>query len=328
MPNQGVLVVAEVIDGKITTATREVQAAAMQLAAKAGGLPTAILLGKGAAALARDLFHSGARTVYAVDSPALEIYNPDAYAQALTHAIQKLNPQIVLFPQSDIGRDLAPRIAYKLKASLTMDAVEVGFEGAKFHATKPVYGGNAHATYESGAPLHLATIRVKVFEPLPRNETAGTVEVLDIPVDAAAVKLKVLEIKKQTSSGLRLEDAPVVIAGGRGLGGPEPFKQLEELAKLLGGAVGASRAVCDVGWVPVEKQIGLTGKTVTPDLYIAIAISGASQHMAGCSGAKTIVSINKDKDASIFRESRYGLVGEWEQVLPPFIEACRELRGA
>lgn len=320
---------AEVKDGKITAVTREVQAAAMQLAAKAGGEPSAVVLGRGSAELGKDLLASGAHKVYAVDDAALDSYNPDAFARALEQVIAKTGPKIVLFGQTDIGRDLAPRLAFKLNASLTMDAVEVSFEGNRFLATKPVYGGNANATYEAATELHLATIRVKVYEALPRNDSAiGSVENIAITIDPASVKVKVLEVTKQESSGMRLEDAPVVVAGGRGLGGPEPFKLLEELAKILGGAMGASRAVCDVGWVPVDKQIGLTGKTVTPDLYIAVAISGASQHMAGCSGAKTIVAINKDKDAPIFRESRYGVAGEWEQVLPAFIEMCKELRGA
>jgi electron transfer flavoprotein alpha subunit len=135
----------------------------------------------------------------------------------------------------------------------------------------------------------------------------------------------VVDVVKEEAAGIKLEDARIVVSGGRGLGGPEPFQNLEKLAKLLGAAVGASRAAVDSGWVPANYQVGLTGKTITPDLYITIAISGASQHMAGCSGAKVIVAINKDAEANIFKEARYGVVGDWQKILPAFTEAVREL---
>ena len=239
-----------------------------------------------------------------------------------------MTPKVVITGQTDTGKDLAPKLAFRLQASLTMDIVAASANGGKLSVTKPVYGGNAQANYETEADLHVITVRPKAFDALePDSSRSGSIDPLDVSIDEAELKVRVLDIKKEASAGIRLEDAPVVVSGGRGLGGPEPFEQLQELADLLGGAVGASRAVCDAGWMPHAMQVGLTGKTVTPDLYITIAISGASQHMAGCSGSKNIVSINKDKDCNIFKESRYGVVGSWEEVMPAFIETVRELRG-
>ena len=167
-------------------------------------------------------------------------------------------------------------------------------------------------------------VRGKAYEPLAADSSRSG-EVKSVDVDPPAARVRHLETVTSAAPGVRLEDASVVIAGGRGLGGPEPFEQLEELAGLLGGAVGASRAVCDAGWLEHNYQIGLTGKTITPDLYITVGISGASQHMAGCSGAKHLVAINRDADSNIFKAASYGAVGDWKEVLPSFIETVREL---
>jgi electron transfer flavoprotein alpha subunit len=190
-----------------------------------------------------------------------------------------------------------------------------------------VYGGNALATVTfSSADPQVVVLRGKTYEPLAPDATRkGDVVRVDISLEPSVVRVRHVETVRQEAADQRLEDARVVIAGGRGLGGPEPFEKLEELARLLGGAVGASRAVCDAGWLDHSYQVGLTGKTVTPDLYITVGVSGASQHMAGCSGAKNIVAINRDADANIFKEASYGVVGDWSKVLPAFIEAVGEL---
>ena len=329
MANQGVLVIAEIAGGNVSAVTHEALALGHKLQGTLGGDVAALAIGAVSDAVVKSLVSHGAQKVYAVNNPDLAAYSSDAYVQVLEQVIAKASPRLVILGQTDIGRDLAPKTAFRIKATLTMDCVDLSVEGTAIRATKPVYGGNAQAIYESAAPLHMVAIRGKAFEVTPANDAAqGEVEQVSVTIDQSKVKIKSLEIKKEQAQGMRLEDAPVVISGGRGLGGPEPFATLEELAKLLGGAVGASRAVCDAGWQPVAKQVGLTGKTVTPELYVAIAISGASQHMAGCSGAKNIVAINKDKDSSIFKESRFGVVGAWEEVLPAFTEMCRELRGA
>ena len=327
--NRGVLVFGEVKDGALTGLAREGVALGLQLAGEAGGQVTAIVIGPDAEAQAKELIASGAQKVYTFESADLADYQPDAYLQVLLKAVATANPKVIIFGQTDTGKDLAPKLAFRLKSSLSMDCVDVTLEGGKLVATKPVYGGNAQGIYESDADLHAVTLRAKAVEALePDGSRKGEIVALDASIDESAVKVRVVEVKRQEAEGIRLEDASVVVSGGRGFGGPEPFEQLEELAKVLGGAVGASRAVCDAGWLDHSYQVGLTGKTVTPDLYIAVAISGASQHMAGCSGSKNIVSINKDKDSNIFKESRFGVVGSWEEVLPAFIEMVKELRGS
>jgi electron transfer flavoprotein alpha subunit len=190
--------------------------------------------------------------------------------------------------------------------------------------TRPVFGGNAHAAYTSKTTPAVATVRAKSQEPLEADASrSGEVKALSVEVSSRA---KVVGRQEVKSEGIRLEDAKVVVSGGRGLGGPEGFEPLNDLAKILGGAVGASRAVVDLGWVPVSIQVGLTGKVVTPDLYIAVGISGASQHLAGITGVKNIVGINKDKDADIFKVSRYGAVADWKPFLIAFVEECRRLK--
>ena len=323
--NQGILVFAEVSDGKLLGVGKEGVAVARSLAA--GGDVSAIIIGS-TGDLGAELIAAGADKVLTFENADLASYQPDAYAQVMLQAVEAVSPKVVIIGQTDVGRDLAPKIAFKLGASLTMDSVNVTMDGGTLKATKPVYGGNAQATYASDAALHVVTVRVKAFEPLPADSgRSGSVEALDVTVDESAVQVRITEVKKQKSEGVRLEDADVVVSGGRGFGGPDPFEQLQELADALGGAMGASRAVCDAGWLPHSYQVGLTGKTVTPDLYIAFAISGASQHMAGCSGSKNIVAINKDADANIFQEARYGVVGEWEEILPAFTDMVRELKG-
>ena len=325
---QGVLVIADVNDGKLMAISREGVALGLELASEVGGEVTALVMGANTGAHAQELTASGAQKVLTVDNASLDGYQPDAYLQVAQKAVEAVDPKVVITGQTDTGKDLAPKLAFRLQASLTMDIVAASANGGKLSVTKPVYGGNAQANYETEADLHVITVRPKAFDALePDSSRSGSIDPLDVSIDEAELKVRVLDIKKEASAGIRLEDAPVVVSGGRGLGGPEPFEQLQELADLLGGAVGASRAVCDAGWMPHAMQVGLTGKTVTPDLYITIAISGASQHMAGCSGSKNIVSINKDKDCNIFKESRYGVVGSWEEVMPAFIETVRELRG-
>jgi electron transfer flavoprotein alpha subunit len=193
--------------------------------------------------------------------------------------------------------------------------------------TKPVYGGNARAIYTMETLPQMATVRAKAMTSLaPDSSRKGEVVTIAAGLDPAAIKTNVLQKVVQEVEGIKLEDAAVIIAGGRGIGGPEGFKQLEELAKLLKGAVGASRPPCDNGWVPETIQIGLTGKIVSPDVYLAVALSGSSQHIAGCSGSKNIVAINRDAEANIFKEARFGVVGDWKKIIPAFQTKVKELQ--
>jgi electron transfer flavoprotein alpha subunit len=172
----------------------------------------------------------------------------------------------------------------------------------------------------------IVTVRPKVFDAAPKDQTTRSEIVpLSVEIPISILRIRVVERLAEETAGVKMEEARVVIAGGRGLGGPQPFAELEKLAKLLGGAVGASRPACDAGWVDPRFQIGLTGKTITPELYVAVAISGACQHMAGCSGAKVIVAVNNNPEAEIFKEARYGVVGDWKKIVPAFTEAIREL---
>jgi electron transfer flavoprotein alpha subunit len=228
-----------------------------------------------------------------------------------------------------MGRDLAPRLAFRLDASLTTDCLDLGIdpETKLLVQTRPVYGGNAQATFTSDVTPQMATIRTKAMSPLERDDSRkGDVIATKIDIDTSKVRTKILETVKEEAVGIKLEDAPVIISGGRGIGGADPFQTtLKELADLLHGAVGASRPPADNGWVPEALHIGLTGKIVAPDIYVAIAISGASQHTAGCTGSKHIIAINKDPEANIFREAELGVVGKYEEVVPALTNKLKEL---
>jgi len=242
--------------------------------------------------------------------------------------VRQAMPRILLLGQTSIGRDLAPRLAFRLETTATMDCIELEIDAGskRLRRTKPVYGGNARAVFTSELDPQIATVRTKAMTPLaPDTSRKGEVVNVAAGLDSSKVRTRVLEKVKQEVEGISLEAANVVISGGRGMGGAEGFKQLEELAKMLKGAMGASRPPCDNGWVPDVLQVGLTGKIVAPDLYIAVALSGSSQHMAGCSGCKNIVAINKDPEANIFREARFGVVGDWKKVLPAFSAKVKEL---
>jgi len=271
---------------------------------------------------------AGAEKVYTVEDPLLADYQTDSYIIAMENAVKEISPRIILIGQTSMGRDLAPRLAFRLGVGLAMDTVELSIDPqtSLLQEIKPVYGGNARAIFVSETLPQIATVRSKAMTPLtPDASRKGEILPLKIALDPAQIRTKVLQTVKEELAGIKLEDAGTVVCGGRGIGGPEGFKQLEELAKMLKGAVGASRPPCDNGWVPDTMQVGLTGKIVAPELYIAIGLSGSSQHIAGCSGSKNIIAINKDAEANIFKESRFGVVGDWKQVLPAFVEKVKEL---
>jgi electron transfer flavoprotein alpha subunit len=323
MPD-GVLIFGEANeDGSLAGITAELSGAAASLA----GPVTCALLGSGVEGIAAEAGSFGAAKVIVVDDPALKDYQGDAYLPIAERIIKEVDPAIVLLGQTMMGRDLAPRLAQRFGSAVAMDCMAVSMQGDKLLAERPCYGGAARARYTINGTPQFATVRVKALEPAAASGSAEVVK-QDAGVDASAVRTSITNRSKEEAEGIRLEDAQVVVSGGRGLGGPEAFQQMEELAKLLGGAVGASRAVCDLGWYPVAAQIGLTGKIVTPDLYIAVGISGASQHMAGISSVKNIASVNKDEDASIFKASRWAVVHDWKDFVPAFIEDVKKVKSA
>ena len=326
--NKGVLVVGDIVEGKVAAITSEMLGCGRKLADKLGEGLSAVLLGSGVKGLAAEAIAFGADKVYVVDDPLLKDYQGDAYVAAMENVIKQVMPKIVLMGQTTMGRDLAPRLAFRLNTAISMDCVDLDIDAQTKHLvqTRPVYGGNAKAIFSMESLPQLATVRVKAMTALPRD-AARKGEAVDIAagIDASKIRTKFVKKVKEEVAGVKLEDAPAVVAGGRGIGGVEGFKQLEELAKLFKGAIGATRPAVDNAWVPASIQVGLTGKIVAPDVYIAIALSGSSQHMAGCSGSKTIIAINKDPEANIFREARFGIVADWKQALPAFTQKIREL---
>ena len=325
----GILVLGELNEGKLQASTSELLVAGRKLAEALGEEVAVAIPGSGLNGVADSAIAQGADKVYLVEDPLLAGTQIDAQLAASEHVCRQVEPSVVLISRTQSGRDIGPRLAFRLGVGVAQDCVDVGIDSGtkRVEATRAVYGGNAlsKVTFPENNP-HGAVIRGKVFEHTsPDSARGGEVVTVQPNLDPSVIKARLVESVQSESEGVRLEDATVVISGGRGLGGPEPFESLEELAKLLGGAVGASRAACDAGWLDHSYQVGLTGKTITPDLYITVGISGASQHMAGCSGAKQLVAINKDAEANIFKEASFGVVGDWSAVLPAFIETVREL---
>jgi electron transfer flavoprotein alpha subunit len=324
----GVLVVGELNDDALQSITGELLAAGRRIADVTGENVGVALL-NGGDAVGQETISLGADNAYLVQDEVLAEMQLDAQVAALEKVCSEVQPSVVLIGRTLAGRDVGPRLAFRLGVGLAQDClqVEADANSGRVVAVRPVYGGNALAkvTFPDANP-QMVVMRAKAYEPLDADDSrAGEVSIINPGLDSSVVKARLVETVSQAAEGVRLEDANIVVGGGRGLGGPEPFDQLEDLARLLGGAVGASRAVCDAGWLDHSYQVGLTGKTITPDLYITVGISGASQHMAGCSASKNIIAINRDADANIFKSASFGVVGDWKNVLPSFIETVREL---
>lgn len=323
---RGVLVVGEVGDGQLSNTTLEMIGAARRLVQQLGeGEVGLVLAGSEVAGLAQEGIAWGADRVYIAEDVRLTGQIAEPYLKVLAVVCPQANPAIILIGQTPLGRDLAPRLAFRLQSAVAMDCIDLTVENGRLVATRPCYGGNARAVYTWNTMPQIVTVRSKSQDPLERDPGRQG-QVVSVDVDLSGLKTRVTGQEQVKTEGVRLEDADIVVSGGRGLGGPEGFRSLEELARVLGGAVGASRAVVDMGWYPVANQVGLTGKVVSPTLYIAVGISGASQHMAGCAGAKYIVAINKDKEANIFKAARYGVVADWKDIVPAFTEAVRRLK--
>jgi len=325
---KGVLVHCEVAEGKLAAIATELLGCGRKLADDLGQELGAVLTGSKVNSLAKEAIAFGADKAYVVDDPLLKDYQTDPYLSAIDKVVKQVMPQILILGQTSIGRDLAPRLAFKLDTAVSLDCVELAIDSnsKRLLQTKPVYGGNAQATYICESNPQIATVRSKAMSPLePDSSRQGEVITVEAGIDPSAIRTKVVEKVPEVVEGIKLEDAEVIVSGGRGIGSAEGFKQLEELAKILKGAVGATRPPCDNGWIPDGLQIGLTGKIVAPSLYIAVALSGSSQHMSGSSGSKTIVAINKDPEANIFRVAQYGIVEDWKKVLPAFTAKVKEL---
>lgn len=321
---QDVLVVGELAGAGLAATTAELLGLASRLAD--GGGVHVTLLGAGAEAAAASAFAQGASRAYVGTDAQYDVFRSDQWLPVVETALDAAQPAVVLVAQTMVGRDLAPRLAFRRGTAAAMDCLRVEVTPGGLRATRPAYGGNALATYSFATAPAVVTVRAKSQEPLAANAGASG-EVVALP-GAGAARTEVVSRDAAAGEGLQLQDAPIVVSGGRGLGAPEGFRLVEALADALGRertAVGSSRAACDLGWYPTSQQVGLTGKVVSPDLYLAVGISGASQHMAGCSGAKNIVAINRDREANIFKAARFGIVGDYKVVLPALIEAIKAL---
>jgi electron transfer flavoprotein alpha subunit len=325
---KGVLGYCEVSDGKLTAIATEILGCGRRLANDLGQELSAVLVGTGVSGVAQEAIAFGADKVYVVDDPLLKDYQTDSYVAVMEKVVKQAMPQILILGQTSIGRDLAPRLAFRLGTAASLDCLELSIDPAskRLLQTKPVYGGNAQAVFTFSTEPQIVTIRSKAMSPLERDGSRkGEVITIAAGLEPPAIRTKMLQKVKEEVEGVKLEDAAVIVSGGRCIGGSDGFKQLAELAKMLKGAVGASRPPCDNGWVPTTIQVGLTGKIVTPELYIAVALSGSSQHMSGCSGSKSIIAINKDPEANIVKLSRYAAIGDWKKVLPAFTNKVKEL---
>jgi electron transfer flavoprotein alpha subunit len=316
-----VLTFAEARDGKLRRAALEAVTEARRLADALSASVRAVVVGSGVTALADELASHGADQVVSFDDPALAAYATEPYARALAQAIQEAKPAAVLVPFTAMGKDLAPRVAAKVGAGLVSDCVALAMKDGKLEARRPMYAGKAYAAVAWSGEPQMATLRPNVF-PIGKPDPARKAEVVAGKVDTAA-RAKVVAVEATAEGKVELTEAQVIVSGGRGLKGPENFPLVQALGDAFGAAVGASRAVVDAGWVDHQMQVGQTGKTVSPTLYIACGISGAIQHLAGMSSSKVIVAINKDPDAAIFKVANYGIVGDLFEVLPRLTEEAK-----
>jgi len=312
--------------GKLRKSAAEVLGCARRLA---GDDPVdAILIGKGTTALTGAVAALGADRLLVADADVLEHFNLEAHLAPLLKAVAASQPSLLLLAASVSGKDLAPAVAAATGSALLADVTDIALDGDAVRATKPVYAGKAVSTLRASTATVVATLRPNVFEPAtPTEGRKAEVEAIDAGVAVGDLRAVVKEVLAKASEKLDLTEADIIVSGGRGLKSPENWHLIEELADAAGGVVGASRAVVDAGWRPHDEQVGQTGKTVNPRLYIAVGISGAIQHLAGMRTSKCIVAINIDPEAPIFKVADYGIVGDALAVCPVLAEELRKLRG-
>ena len=329
---KGVYVIAEEFEGKLRNVTLELLGQGKQLAEGIGDEVGAVLIGHNVKPLAQELIAHGAHKVYVYDDPKFEHYNTTAFTRALVHFFNEVKPNVYLVGATNIGRDLGHRVANALLTGLTADCTNlfVDDDGKTIVWTRPALGGNimAEIVCRNNRP-QMGTVRPNVFKK-PEADPNATGEVIDMHVDLTEADFltKFVELIKVGGNGIKIEEADIIVAGGRGMNGNEAFTgMLKELADVLGGAVGASRAAVDAGWIDALHQVGQTGKTVGPKIYIAAGISGAIQHLAGMSGSDCVIAINKDEDAPIFKVADYGIVGDAFEIVPKLTAAIKAAKG-
>lgn len=325
MEASGVLVFADTGQEKSRGLCHELLGLARRLAPEIGS--TVSVAVAAADDVAQDLIAHGADRVFVLDELRPYDYDSEAWMPVLERIIQQTRPAAVLFAHTSTGAEIAPRLAFRLGTAVAMNCIATMVENGRLLLTRPCYGGAVHAAVSFPTAPAIATFSAKCGDPL-EQDVRRSGEVIHVSFDRSMLRARVVGREAVSGDGVQLEAARVIVAGGRGLGDQQGFKLLERLADALGGAVGASRVACDLGWYPHSRQIGLTGKIVTPDLYVAVGISGASQHMAGCSRAKTIVAINLDAEAPIFHSARFGVVGDCKEIVPALIEELKKSEAA
>jgi len=320
------LAFAEQREGKFKKSAFEVTQAARRMADQLGAELVTLVVGSMVKNILPELSSYGAAKVLRVDDSRLQYYSTTAYSRIVAEVVKREQATIVFLPASQMGKDLAPRIAAKLEAGIAADCVALKVVNGEILATRPVYAGKALVDVKVTSATKIFTLRPNVFTASPTNGTkldveSFTIELTDTDFASRGVSVKVSAGRPDVT------EASIIVSGGRGLKGPEHFHLVENLADTMGAAVGASRAVVDAGWRPHDEQVGQTGKTVSPSLYIACGISGAVQHLAGMSTSKCIVAINKDKDAPIFQIADYGIVGDVFEVLPALTAELKKILG-
>lgn len=319
-------VFVEIKDNKVRKVTYELLGKARQIADELGEKVCAILLGKDVRKLCKDLSAYGAEKIFVAEDDSLEQYYTDPFTSVLVGLITKYEPNIVIYPATKIGRDLAPRVAATLKVGLTADCTGLSIHDGRLLQTRPAFGGNIMADIISVTRPQMATVRPNVMKKGSPNKDR-VAEVLETPVkiDLKGIRTVIKEIIRMKSSDrVPLDEAEIIVSGGRGVGNKENFKIIEDFAEVLNAAVGASRSTVDLGWKPKSFQVGQSGTTVSPKIYFACGISGKIQHLVGMSGSDIIIAINKDPEAPIFNVADYGIVGDLNKVIPALTEAFRK----
>lgn len=316
-----VLVLGEAREGALRNVSFEAIAAAKKISG--GGEVVSVLVGDEVGSYTQELINYGADRILTVEHPHLKTYTSDGYGQAFMAVVEQENPEAIVFGHTAIGKDLAPKIASKLQSGLVSDVTDIEGEGDDAVFVRPIYSGKAFEKVKIKKGITFVTVRPNNIAPLAKEERSGDVSA--VTADIKNLRTIIKEVVRKSSEGVDLSEAKVVIAGGRGVKSEEGFQPLQELADLLGGAVGASRGACDADYCDYSLQIGQTGKVVTPDLYIAAGISGAIQHLAGMSNSKVIVAINKDPEANIFKVADYGIVGDLFEVIPMLTEEFKKV---
>jgi electron transfer flavoprotein alpha subunit len=327
---KGVWVYAEWRDGSVHKVSHELLSAGRSLAAKRGVELGAVLLGHRLSGdLSKELIAHGADVVYVVDRPELARFTDEAYAKVLVELVRQKKPEMLLAGATSMGRSFIPRVAASLRTGLTADCTELDIsEDGLLLQTRPAFGGNIMATIICpNTRPQMATVRPKVMKPLRMPDHQGRIEALEVPQDCFKSRIEVLEVIPEKDQTAKLTEADVIVSGGRGLRKGENFSQIETLAQLFKGAVGASRGAVEEGWMPPSHQVGQTGRTVAPTLYMAVGISGAIQHLVGMQGSKIIVAVNRDAMAPIFDVATYGIVADLFEFLPVFLRRIRQERG-